>query len=270
MTLQIPYDKRKKINEIVSYKKSKIINFIDFKVLSLFFNESYVEKITDEEAVIVMLEGKCIVKCDGNIYKLSRKSVFDEPADALFISKNIEYKVISCKRGERSMIAICKCKDKAEAERKMNNKIIHIHKEQVEIVHRGKNGFKRDVHNIVEKNIDANRILVGETFTPAGNWSSYPPHKHDKDSADEVKLEEIYFFKVRPADGFGLIRLYSYEKKFDKTFCISNNDTVIIPFGFHPVSAAPGYDLYYLWILAGKKRIMKLKEDIKHSWINKE
>ena len=133
----------------------------------------------------------------------------------------------------------------------------------------GKDNFKRDVYDIVDERIKAEHIVVGETINEKGNWSSYPPHKHDRDNLPlESKQEELYFFKLEPPDGFGVIRLYN--KKSDKIFTIKNNDVIAIPRGYHPVGVIPGYRIYYLWILAGKKRILKPSDDPKYSWVKEE
>jgi len=148
-------------------------------------------------------------------------------------------------------------------------KPILISPDKVRLRKAGKDNFKRDVYDIVDERIKAEHIVVGETINEKGNWSSYPPHKHDRDNLPlESKQEELYFFKLEPPDGFGVIRLYN--KKSDKIFTIKNNDVIAIPRGYHPVGVIPGYRIYYLWILAGKKRILKPSDDPKYSWVKEE
>ena len=109
------------------------------------------------------------------------------------------------------------------------------------------------VYNIVDDRCDAEYLLVGETLNPPGNWSSSPPHKHEYNNLpEESDHEEIYFFKVDPEQGFGIQRLYTDDRELDEACVVENNDAVIISKGYHPVVAAPGYSLYYLWVLAGK------------------
>ncbi|KYH42757.1 MAG: myo-inositol catabolism protein [Candidatus Bathyarchaeota archaeon B63] len=131
--------------------------------------------------------------------------------------------------------------------------------------------WRRRVYTSVGENVEAERLLVGETFNPPGNWSSYPPHKHDSRGPAEVPLEEVYFFKVKPAYGFGLQRVYTSpddESPFDEIFLIENDDLVVIPRGYHPVVAAPGYQLYYLWVLAGEeRRYGAWSDDPRHRWV---
>jgi 5-deoxy-glucuronate isomerase len=131
--------------------------------------------------------------------------------------------------------------------------------------------WTRKVYTSIGANIKDQRLLVGETVNPPGNWSSSPPHKHDEKSLTEAPLEEIYFYKVKPTQGFGLQRIYTYsgdKEPFDEVYVIENNDTVALPRGYHPVVAAPGYQLYYLWVLAGEARAYgSWSDDPKHSWL---
>lgn len=140
--------------------------------------------------------------------------------------------------------------------------------EKVKVSTRGKDACERTIHDIIDASFPSKRLLVGETFNAPGKWSSYPPHKHDTmRPPDETRMEEVYFYKVSPPQGFGIQRVYSPEKGFDETFVIRDNSLVKLPFGYHPVAAAPGYQLYYLWILAGEPRNYILHDDPEHKWV---
>jgi len=140
--------------------------------------------------------------------------------------------------------------------------------EKVKVSTRGRDADERTIHDIITPDFPSKYLLVGETFNQPGKWSSYPPHKHDTERPpDETRMEEVYFFKVHPAQGFGFQRVYSPEKKFDETYVIRDNACVKLPFGYHPVAAAPGYQLYYLWILAGQPRNYVLYDDPDHKWV---
>jgi 5-deoxy-glucuronate isomerase len=108
--------------------------------------------------------------------------------------------------------------------------------------------------------------MVGETFNPPGNWSSYPPHKHDGRDG-EPTLEEVYYFRIDPPQGFGQQMLYTADGE-SVTHAVRDGDTVLLPYGYHPVSAPPGYRLYYLWGMAGAQRKLALHEDPTHRWIH--
>ena len=141
-----------------------------------------------------------------------------------------------------------------------------IEPDRVAVVERGSGGYAREVHNILVDAQGPQRLLVGETFNPAGNWSSFPPHKHD--GADgEPALEEVYHFRIDPPRGFAL-QMLSTASGEEIAHVVRDGDAVRIPYGYHPVAAAPGYRLYYLWALAGQQRKLSLYEDPDHAWID--
>jgi 5-deoxy-glucuronate isomerase len=135
-----------------------------------------------------------------------------------------------------------------------------------DIVERGEGNWGRTVRTILGPQHAAGRLLVGETINPAGNWSAYPPHKHDThEPPREVKLEEVYYFDFDPPGGFGVqIR---YDGSSEECFTVRRGDAAAIKAGYHPVVAAPGYQLYYLWLMAGEGRQMIPYLDPRHAWV---
>jgi len=136
----------------------------------------------------------------------------------------------------------------------------------------GRGNWQRTVYSALAENVPAERLLAGETLNPPGNWSSYPPHKHDRPNPPrEVVLEEIYFFRVRPAQGYGFIWTYTAPddpEGFSTVFVVEDGDTVLLPKGYHPVVAAPGYELHYTWVLAGEeRRYGAWADDPRHEWV---
>ncbi len=136
----------------------------------------------------------------------------------------------------------------------------------------GRDNWKRVVHSALAEDVPAERLLAGETLNLPGNWSSYPPHKHDrKNPPNEAVLEEIYFFRVKPAQGFGFIYTYTAPDDpsgFSNVFVVEDGDTVLLPKGYHPVVAAPGYALHYTWVLAGEeRRYGAWADDPRHAWV---
>ena len=123
---------------------------------------------------------------------------------------------------------------------------------EVEVLARGRGHYGRDVHNLFVTDPHARRLMVGETFNPPGNWSSFPPHKHDGRNG-EPELEEVYHFRVNPPQGFGQQILYTNDGE-EVTHVVRDGDVVVLPYGYHPVAAAPGYALYYLWAMVGAER----------------
>jgi 5-deoxy-glucuronate isomerase len=132
----------------------------------------------------------------------------------------------------------------------------------------GNGNWARTVRTILGPEHAAGRLLLGETINPPGNWSSYPPHKHDRQAPpEEVRLEEVYLFKVNPAGGFGV--QVHYGEDVTEAFVVRDDDVAVIRSGYHPVVAAPGYSLYYLWIMAGDGRQMIPYLDPAHAWVQK-
>jgi 5-deoxy-glucuronate isomerase len=139
---------------------------------------------------------------------------------------------------------------------------------QTRVAERGRGNFARRVRDILPAARPAVRLLAGETVNPPGNWSSSPPHKHDRhDPPAETGLEEVYLFRVRPAQGFGLQHSY-HAAGPSRSFAVEDLDVAAIPAGYHPVVAAPGYELYYLWCLAGESRELRWTPDPAHAWVD--
>ena len=138
----------------------------------------------------------------------------------------------------------------------------------VETLTRGKGTNTRHVRNILSETAAAESLLVVEVITPSGHWSSYPPHKHDRDDLPrESLLEETYYHRFSPPQGFALQRVYTDDRELDETMAVGDRDVVLVPRGYHPVGAAHGYDLYYLNVMAGPKRTWRFHNDPAHEWL---
>jgi 5-deoxy-glucuronate isomerase len=121
---------------------------------------------------------------------------------------------------------------------------------------------------VISSEFPADKLVVIEVYTPGGNWSSYPPHKHDVDNPPvEVDLDEIYYYRMRDPQGYALQNLYTPPESRDSVIKVHNGDAVLIRDGYHPVVAGPGYDTYYLNFLAGSSRAMAVTEDPDHVWL---
>lgn len=133
---------------------------------------------------------------------------------------------------------------------------------------RGKGSNTRYVTNILPETEPAHSLLVVEVITPAGNTSSYPPHKHDADDLPhESLLEETYYHRLNPPQGFALQRVYTDDRSLDEAVPVEDGDVVLVPRGYHPVATVHGYDSYYLNVMAGPKRIWKFHNAPEHEWL---
>jgi 5-deoxy-glucuronate isomerase len=130
----------------------------------------------------------------------------------------------------------------------------------------GAGNWSRSIRTILGPDDDAGRLVLGETINPPGNWSSYPPHKHDRHAPpEEAALEEVYYYRFKPEGGFGVQMIY--DDRDERAQIVRDGDVVAIPSGYHPVVAAPGYSLYYLWVLAGEGRELVPFFDPRHVWV---
>ena len=135
---------------------------------------------------------------------------------------------------------------------------------------RGKGTNTRYVTNILPEGQPADSLLVVEVITPGGHTSSYPPHKHDQDNLPaESYLEETYYHRLNPRQGFAFQRVYTDDRSLDEAMAIEDGDVVMVPKGYHPCAACHGYDLYYLNVMAGPKRTWKVHNAPEHEWLMK-
>ena len=140
--------------------------------------------------------------------------------------------------------------------------------DDVPYTQRGSGTNTRHVYDILPQTAPADSLLVVEVFTPAGNWSSYPPHKHDVDAIpEESLLEETYYHRIDPPQGFAFQRVYTDDRSLDETMAVQDGDVVLVPRGYHPVGAAHGYELYYLNVMAGPHRAWHFRTAPEHAWM---
>jgi len=261
MKLHFKNEIKSGINRIIDTNKIEGINLLGFSVLKLNKGDTFNESLQEKELGLIILGGKCSIVAGPETFNSigERKNVFDGKAYALYIPGNNEYKI---KAETECEIALC------YAPWEDKGKITLITPKNNICNTRGKKNWTREVRDIIDSRTEARHLVIGETFNPPGNWSSYPPHKHEiHNPPHECKLEEIYFFKLNKSGGFGFQRIYTDDRTIDEAITLEENDTVIIPKGYHPVAAAPGYELYYLWMLAGVGRTLIPKNDPEHEWI---
>ena len=227
----------------------------------------------EEEMVVLPLSGGCTVAVEGAVHTLTgRDGVFQRVTDCLYVPRDAEL-VITSADGGRFALAGARC------ERRLP--VRYRAAEDVPVEIRGAGQASRQVNNFCSADsFEADRLIAVEVLTPAGNWSSYPPHKHDQDRpGEESELEEIYYFEVAPVTGApagagpGLAyhRVYgTRERPLDLLAEVRDRDAVLVPHGWHgPSTAAPGYDLYYLNVMAGPspERGWVVCDDPDHGWV---
>jgi len=227
----------------------------------------------DEERIVVPLNGSFTVTVDGTNYPLNgRPSVFSGPSDVLYSGTG---RAVSISSADGGRVAVATAPAKAN----YPTRLVTAAETPVEL--RGAGNCSRQVHNFgTPAALEADRFIVCEVLTPAGNWSSYPPHKHDEEKDGETSLEEIYYFETQAAagsgapsdaDAIGYQRVYaSDERPIDVSAEVRAGDVVLVPYGWHgPAMAAPGYDMYYLNVMAGPGPVREwlISDDPHHGWV---
>lgn len=213
----------------------------------------------DHEAALVPLAGRsAVTDATGNSHELGlRESVFVAsphavvyvpPESTVTLDGSADAEVAVVSAPAESAIGVTRCTEFVLEER-------------------GEREWRRHVRTLLGEDGPSARLLVGETITPPGCWSSFPPHKHDVDSDAETLNEEIYHFRIEPQHGFGIARVYSTQEADDATYAMSDRGTLLIPRGYHTVAAPPGYSAYYLWALAGPRKALVWRTDPQHAWI---
>lgn len=231
--------------------------YVSFSVYRLEQGQTLSGAADGQETALVILYGIGQATLNGqSVGQIGeRLSVFEEKAPyALYLSDNASYQ-IACTSQEME-VAVASA---PTTHRQLPPRIIHPG--QVSVERRGEGNAQRRVQHILDVDQEAERLIVVEVITPAGNWSSFPPHKHDTENPPhEAYLEETYYHHVQPNDGFGFQRVYTYDG-FDEAVAVHDGDLVLVPKGYHVVSAAPGCDLYYLNIMAGPNRAWNYQVD---------
>lgn len=225
--------------------------------LRLASGASHRYQIAGEETILVLQEGTGTFTTPDGTWTLSRTNVFEERASAVYVPPGVTL-TVTAERAIEAILVSTPAPSGGHATATLPG--------QVEVNARGKANYSREVHNIFVTDPHAKRLMVGETFNPQGNWSSYPPHKHDGKDGEPV-LEEVYYYRISPPQGFGQQLMYTNDGEC-ATHTVRDGDAVLVPYGYHPVSSPPGYKLYYLWAMAGVERRMALHEDPAHTWIH--
>jgi 5-deoxy-glucuronate isomerase len=213
----------------------------------------------ERELCLIVVEGTCGVRSEhGEWTDLGgRETPFAGRPDAVYLPPRTDFEVEGA-----AEIALCTAPAGQGAQPRA------LRGEDVEVETRGSGAQERTVVPILMGDREAESLLVCEVLTPPGHWSSYPPHKHDRDALpEESYLEETYYHRVDPPQGFALQRVYTDDGNLDETLAVRDRDVVLVPRGYHTVSAPPGYAVYYLNVMAGPVRTWAIKNDPDHEWM---
>lgn len=261
--LKYQYQPQDGFASVVSPANS-VLKYVSLGVLRLKPGDApYRNNSNHEEVGLVVLSGTARIVAGQCVWDRvgQRATVFDGPASVVYVPPATEYQIEAVEGVIEVAIGGARSDQPGTP--------ILITPEDVWVHPRGSDNWQRNIFDVITHvNPISQRLFLIEVITPSGNWSSVPPHKHDTDAPPiESQAEEIYFFKTDPPQGFGFQRIYTADGSIDEALVVENNTATIQPQGYHPVANHPGYQMYYLNILAGEKRGMIQFDDPAHAWV---
>jgi 5-deoxy-glucuronate isomerase len=252
---------RSKAFDLVVTPETAGWTYSGLRVLKLEPGQAHTWSTENDEILVLPLAGSALATCDGKTFELQgRRDVFSRVTDFAYAPRDAVV-TVSSEKGGVFAIPSARCRNKLPPR--------YGPAEQVPVELRGAGLASRQVNNFCSPGVfECDKMIAVEVLTPGGNWSSYPPHKHDETSQDEAELEEIYYFETR---GLAYQRVYgTAARPIDVLAEVRTGDVVLVPHGWHgPSIAAPGYDLYYLNVMAGpaEERAWRFCDDPAHAWI---
>ena len=244
--------------------------YLSFRSFGLLEGETMVLDRPDEEAAIVTISGGGIeASVDGGapLRLPGRRSVFEGMPWSAYVPAGSATTITGRPLpGMRAVVAVGQAPPTGRSG--VSAKPIVVGPDQVEIEVRGRGNATRQINNMMLPDFPADRLLVCEVFTPSGNWSGWPPHRHDVDDPPrEAVLEETYFYQLSRPEGWAIQRVYERDGSRDRLMVVRHGDLAIVDRGYHPFAATQGYDAYYLNVLAGDRRTMANTDDPDLAWV---
>lgn len=235
---------------------------VGFRVARLLDGQVHAGEDAARETCLVLVAGSADITAGGQSFEGigGRATPFEDRAPgAVYVPAGVPYAVVA--RGDVEL-AVCTAPGRGDGQ------VRQIDPARMSREVRGSGTNTRHVRNILPQTEAADSLLVVEVITPGGHWSSYPPHKHDTATpGEETALEETYYHRLQPSQGFAIQRVYTDDRSLDETVSVADGDVVMVPRGYHPVGAPHGYDLYYLNVMAGPQRRWVFRNDPAHEWI---
>jgi len=248
--------------------------YLSFQVRRLDAGSQWSFATGDAEMALVNLTGRYTVESNRGAWRGigGRSSVFEGAAYALYLPRGTEFAVTAEAPGEFAA---------AWAPADEDHSPWLIRPEDVAVSVRGGDNVSRQINDLLPPGSPVQRLIMVEVYTPGGNWSSYPPHKHDVHLVDEqgtiveADLEEVYYYRIDPPEGYAFQRVYTDERcplhqagqPIDAVVMAEDGCAVLVPEGYHPVTSAPGYTTYYLNVLAGSAQVLANQDDPRYSWV---
>jgi 5-deoxy-glucuronate isomerase len=238
-----------------------ILEYLTMQLLTLEKDKEISLGLPGRELGLVILGGSCSVSWDGAgpVILKARSKPLDAWPHAVYVSAGKAIRLKALSRLEAAIFG-------APAE--PSGTVQVVTPEDIKVLKIGEGNWYLEGTFIIYDNVPSKRLIVGETHIPPGNWCSSPPHSHERDAhGQETKLEEIYYFRFDPPQGFGFQGVYTLDREIDEAYLIHDGDVVLVPRGMHPNVAGPGYGMYMLWGMAGPRKEWIPFEDPAHKWI---
>ena len=235
---------------------------LEFGIIELDKGEKLDFYTEDKEAAFILLYGHCNVAFGDTLWENvgNRNSVFENrKAESFYMPRE---QGLSIEALDQLKIAVCMTPIKEKTEPQL------LKEDHVVLKKLGRVPFERETSFVIDGNSNAKILTVGETYCTEGNWAGFPPHKHDEDNMPkECIAEEIYYFMFQPEQGFAVQCLYTADGEIDETYRVKNDELVEFPRGYHAAVTVPGYETYFLWLMAGDYQGFNRSNDPAHDWI---
>ena len=246
-------------------------NKLNFMARTMIPGQKWIGETGINEYLFVLLGGNFLAETTTGTWKTSngRKDVFSGLPHALYLPRQTKFEITPLTSLLDIACGWCVAEQSFPAHYITPSDVVGMG-----IEYRGGDNASRQINRIMPPGSNVNRLVCVEVYTPSGNWSSFPAHKHDTRKTDpvtgvltEASLEEIYFYKIDKPQGFAIQKVYNDDRSLDEIAETRNNDVVLIPEGYHPVIAGHGYNVYYLNFLAGSDQSLASTDDPDHRWI---
>ncbi len=235
---------------------------LEFGIIELNVGQKLPFNTEANEVAFIMLEGHCNVYVNDEVYENvgNRANVFENrKAESFYMPREQELVIEAI---DHIKIAVCgtPVAEKTEPQVLREDRVI------TKIL--GEPPFQRETSFLVDGTTNAKILTIGEAYCTEGNWAGFPPHKHDEDNMPtECIAEEIYYFLFEPKQGFAVQCLYTSDGEIDEAYRVKNDELVEFPYGYHTTVSTPGYQTYFLWLMAGDHQGFNRSNDPEHDWI---
>ncbi len=240
------------------------LNKLEFGIIELDAGESLPYSTGDREVAFILLEGHCTVAFDDTVWEHigNRNSVFENrKAESVYMPREQELTITA---EDHLKIAVCATPVAEKTAPQL------LKEDHVVLKVLGDVPYQRETSFLVDQNTNAKVLTIGECYTTEGNWAGFPPHKHDEDNMPtECICEEIYYFLFEPKQGFAVQCLYTADGTVDEAYRVQYDELVEFPYGYHTTVSTPGYQTYFLWLMAGDYQGFNRSNDPIHDWIGK-